>query len=210
MAAQYPALPVHEVTGRHLHMTILPQEAAVVPVRHKTDILTVRLVGVQQPRLTGALPDGGLVELPHRQQQVRQLVLRQLIQHIALILPPVPAPQQPVQPRLRIVAHTGIVARSQIVVAQHQRPLQQRSEFQAPVAVDAGIGGVTGAVFRHEVVHDVPCKPFRLIEYIELHPQPIGHAAGIVGIVSGAAGTLHLAAVQLQHGPVAGVALLLQ
>ena len=57
-------------------------------------------------------------------QQVRQLVLRQLIQHIALLLPPVPAPQQPVQPRLRIVAHTGIVARSQIVVAQHQRPLQ--------------------------------------------------------------------------------------
>ena len=74
VTSQYPAGFVYEITGGVRFSGVPTNESGIVAIRDETDILTVRLVGVQQPRLTGALPDGGLVELPHRQQQVRQLV----------------------------------------------------------------------------------------------------------------------------------------
>lgn len=68
-----------------------------------------------------------------------QLVLRQLIQHVALVLPPFRTPQQAVFAAFRVVGHPGVVSRGDIVVAKRQRPVQQGAEFQLPVAVDARI-----------------------------------------------------------------------
>ena len=204
------ALPVHKVAGGHLHAAVLPQKARVVPVRHEADVLAVGLVSVDEPRLAGALTDGGLVVFSHRQQQVGQLVLTQLVEDVALILAPVPAPEEMVFAGGFVKLHPGVVPGGQVIVSQQQRPLQQRAEFQAAVAVDAGIGGAPGAVFGHEVVHHIPGEPLRLVENVEFHTQAVGHAPGIGGIVGGAAGALHLAVIQAQHGAVAAVALLAQ
>ena len=204
------ALPVHKVPGLQGHMAVFLQKRRVVPAGDKADVLAVGLAGVQQPRLAGAFPDGGLVIVPHRQQQVGQLALGQLIEHIALVLPPVPAPQQAIQPRDRVPVHPGIVAGGDVVIPQHQSPVQQRAELQAAVAVDAGVGGMSGAVFRHEPVHDLPGEALRLVEHIKLHAQAIGHRPGVVSVVGGAAGPRLFAVIQPQHGPVALVPLLPQ
>ena len=67
---------------------------------------------------------------------------------------------------------------------------------------------MAGAVFGHEVIHHIPGETLRLVEDVELHTQAVGHAPGVGGVIGGAAGALHLAAVQAQHDTVALIALL--
>lgn len=66
MPPEHAPLAVDKVTGRQLDMAIVPQERHIVAVRDEADVLTVGLVGVEQPRLAGAAADGGLIELAHR------------------------------------------------------------------------------------------------------------------------------------------------
>ena len=205
MTAQHVALLVHEVAGLQRH-ALSPQERHIVAVGHEADILTVGLVGVQQSCLAGIVPDGGLVEIPHRQQQVGQLILGQLVQHIALILAAIRAPQQAIALRRRIIGDPGIVPRGNVVIPQRHRPIQQRAEFQAAVAVDTGVGGVSGAVFRHEMIHHVPAEGLHLVKYVKFHPQPVGHGTGVLGVVGAAAAAVAVGD-QLQHGAVAVIAL---
>ena len=96
------AVLVHKIPGDQ-GGAVPAQKADVVAIGDKTDILTVGLVRHGQPRLPCLLPDGILVELPHRQQQVGQLELSELIEHIALILLSVAAPQQTPAARLLVV-----------------------------------------------------------------------------------------------------------
>ena len=93
---------VHKIPGDQ-GGAVPAQKADVVAIGDEADILTVGLVRHGQPRLPCLLPDGILVELPHRQQQVGQLELSELIEHIALILLSVAAPQQTPAARLLVV-----------------------------------------------------------------------------------------------------------
>ena len=135
-------------------------------------------------------------------------MLGELVEDVALILAAVAPPQETIFFCVFIEIHAGVVAGGQIVVPQQQRPLQKSAEFQAAVAVDAGVGSAAGAVFGNEVIHYVAGKALRFIEHIKLHAQSVGHAAGVGGVIGRAAGALHLAGIQPQHGAVAGIALL--
>lgn len=61
-------------------------EAGVIAVRHKADILAVVLAGVDEMLLFRDLTHFGLVQPPQRQAHMGQLLLGQVIEHIALIL----------------------------------------------------------------------------------------------------------------------------
>ena len=195
MPAQHMTRSVHKITGDHLYAAVLLQKPRVVPVRHEADVLAVGLVSVDEPRLAGALTDGGLVVFSHRQQQVGQLVLTQLVEDVALILAPVPAPEEMVFAGGFVKLHPGVVPGGQVIIPQQQGSLQQGAEFQAAVAINTGVGGAPGTVFGHKAVHYIPSKPLCLIENIEFHAQAVGHAPGVGGIVGRAAGTLHLAVI---------------
>ena len=99
--------------------------------------------------------------------------------------------------------------RGNIVIPQRHRPIQQRAELQAAVAVDAGVGRAARAVLRHKMIHHIAAKGRHFIKYIELHAQPIRHGPGILGIV-GAAAAAVVAGDQLEHGAVALITLLPQ
>jgi len=193
--AQHMTRSVHKITGDHIYAAVLLQKPRVISIRHKADVLTVGLVGVDEARLTGAPADGGLVIFAHGQQQVGQLVLAQLVENVALILAPVPAPEKAVFAGGFIKLHPGVVPGGQVIIPQQQGSLQQGAEFQTAVAINAGVGGAPGAVFGHEAIHYIPSKPLCLIENIEFHAQAVGHAPGVGGIIGGAAGTLHLAVI---------------
>ena len=122
-------------------------------------------------------------------------MLAQLVENVALILAPVPAPEKAVFAGGFVKLHPGVVAGGQIIIPQQQGSLQQGAEFQTAVAINTGVGGAPGAVFGHEAIHYIPSKPLCLIENIEFHTQAVGHAPGVGGIVGGAAGTLHLAVI---------------
>ena len=167
--SQHAARFVQEVSRRQCQPLPL-QKGHIVSVRHEADVLAVALVGVVQPGLPRLVTDSRLVIVSHWQQQMGQLVLRQLIQHIALVLPPFRTPQQAVSAAFRVIGHPGVVPRGDIVVAKRQCPVQQGAEFQLPVTVDARIGRPSGRVFRRKPVHYAPAEAVCLVEYIEPHP----------------------------------------
>ena len=69
-----------------------------------------------------------------------QLVLAHLVENVALILAPVPAPEKAVFAGGFVKLHPGVVAGGQVIIPQQQGSLQQGAEFQAAVAINTGIG----------------------------------------------------------------------
>lgn len=116
-----------------------------------------------------------------------KLLLCEHIQDIALILAPVqPLTELPAPGGL--VISDGIVPGHDAVEALPQRVLEQRVEFQIPVAVDAGIGRPSGLVFADELSDDTlleqPGTANRLMRDAELMAYegrvvfiPVGSAA---------------------------------
>lgn len=83
------AFRIQEVSGDGLHAAVLPQKRHIVPIRHEADVLAVGLLGVGQAVGGRQSPQGGLFIVSHRQQQMGQLALGQLVEEVRLVLPPV-------------------------------------------------------------------------------------------------------------------------
>ncbi len=130
------------LTGKILH------EAGIVTVRHKADVLTVVLAGVDELVLFGNFPHLGLVQAAQRQPDVRQLLLRQVVEHIALILTFVQTLFEQEPAGGLVLLHPGIVTRDHILHAVGFGPVQQMAELHIFIAVDAGVRGAAGFVAR--------------------------------------------------------------
>ena len=61
-------------------------ERRIIAVGDKADVLTVGLAGVEKAQFLGDAARVGLFKLAQRQARVRKLLLREGIEHIALIL----------------------------------------------------------------------------------------------------------------------------
>lgn len=70
---------------------------------------------------------------------MRELVLRELVENVALILVPVAPAQEPPAAALPVALDAGIVPGRDIVIPQQERPVEQRAELQTAVAVDARV-----------------------------------------------------------------------
>ena len=136
-----------------MYIPVLAQKAVIVAVGNKADVLRVLLIRVGQSRSGSLGTDVRLVKLAYRQQQVRKLPLRELIEHVALVLAVVFSAQQAVKTARFVMLHARIVPRGNAVIAHLQRAVQKRAEFQLTVAVDAGIRRPACAVFGHKFVH---------------------------------------------------------
>jgi len=135
-----------------------------------------------------------------------KLRLRELVEHIALVLAPIDAAQQMAAPALK--GDAGVVSGGDVVVAQRERTIQQRAELEAAVAVDAGVGRASGAVFGDEEVHHVAREALRFVEHIKIHAEPRGDGARVLRVRGGAAAALRrLAIVELEHRARAVIAL---
>ena len=99
-------------------------------------------------------------------QQMRELALRHLVEHIALILVRVHAAQEQVTARRRVEADAGVVPSGNIVEAVVERPVEHRAELQLTVAVQAGVRGAARAVFRDEMPHDLAAEKVAQVEHI--------------------------------------------
>ena len=144
-------------------------------------------------------PEGGLLIVPHRQAQMGQLTLGQLIEEIGLVLSPVHAPQQ--LPAAGIVLpQAGVVAGGNGVRPLGQGPVQQGAELDLPVAVDTGIGGAAVGIGPHEPVHDLPLKQLTQIQHHVGDPHGGSYGTGRLDVVRRAAqaGTV-LVVVQAQR-----------
>ncbi len=194
--AQRGPVLIQEGTRRIVRPGSAADKGAVVPVGYKADVLAVPLAGVEQAGLCGDLPHLFLGQLPQREQGPGQLLLVKDGQYVALVLvqvgrlfqQPAAGPGVPVQ--------AGVVAGGDFAPAQLVRPAEQRAEFQPPVALDAGVGGLAQLVSADKGLHHIPPEAVRQIEYIVGNPQAAGGGAGVLHVVQGAAGAFPLQAGQ--------------
>ena len=144
------AFPVHKIALRRHLPRILLNEAGVVVVGDKADLLAVLFMGHLKPQLLRHLPDLLLRVLSHRHQGVGQLILGQIVQGVGLI---------------RTYSQTSP---------------EKRFPFHVPVAGDAGIGGAAPQVFVHKIVHDPFLELPLEIHHIVGNSQLAGHPSGVL------------------------------
>ena len=165
------------------------EKSGVVPIGNKADILAVVLAGVDEALLLGNLPDFFFGQVPQRELNVGHLILIQTGQKIGLILGSIFGLAQQIPAGFFVLANPGIVPGYHIVTAQNPGPIQQSLELQVPVAVNTGVGGQTGLVAADKFLYDFLFKSFLEIKDVVGNSQPVGHAAGILYIVQGTAGS---------------------
>lgn len=119
---------------------------------------------------------------------MRELALRHLVEHIALILVRVHAAQEQVTARRRVEADAGIVPGGNIVEAVVERPVEHRAELQLAVAVQAGVRGAARAVFRDKMPHDLAAEKVAQVEHLMGDAHLRGDARGLLDVVGAAAG----------------------
>ena len=86
MGAYLFAADVEEIARRVVLAGEILHKAGVVAVRHEADVLTVRLVGVVEALFLRDAARLALVHRAERQARVRQLILRERVEHVALVL----------------------------------------------------------------------------------------------------------------------------
>ena len=188
VSAHLFAILVQKITCRVMLAGEVLHEAGVIAVRHKADILAVVLAGIDEMLLFRDFTHFGLVQPPQRQAHMGQLLLGQVIEHIALILALVqPLFQQPAAGGL-VLLHPGVMARDHILHAMALSPAEQVVELHIPVAVDAGVGRAAHLVYPDEFFDDLLPEVGGEIQHLigDIHRK--GHLGGILDILFGAAG----------------------
>ena len=97
------------------------------------------LAGIDKFVLLRDLAHLGLVQAAQRQTDMRQLLLSEVVEHVALVLALVqPLFEQETAGGL-VLLHPGIVARDHILHAVCPGPVQQMAELHIFIAVDAWV-----------------------------------------------------------------------
>ena len=114
---------------------------------------------------------------------MRDLVPGEHGEHVGLVLARVGGAAQRagrrVDPRVVPGAHR--------VEAERERAVQDRGELDLLVAAQAGIRRPARRVLGDEVVHHVAGEPLRHVPDVERDADDVGRAAGIPGVLQGAA-----------------------
>ena len=132
---------------------------------------------------------------------MRQLLLRQTVQHVTLILRRIQALLQQIL-AIRPLFDARVMAGDDRFAAQLHRPFVQFAELQEAVALDAGIGRAPVLVIRSERADDALPELVLVIERVERHAEAVRHAAGVLGVVQAAAGLAFLQLRSLLSGKV--------
>ena len=120
-----------------LFSRISANKRRVIPIGHKTNVLALCLLGIDETMLHGQLTHLLFRHAAQRKKRMGKLLLRKQIQHITLVLRLVRGFFQ--QVLLAIVFDLRIMAGHQIIAAQLMSAHEQLLEFQIMVAIDARI-----------------------------------------------------------------------
>src|SRR5579885_102991 len=131
---------------RHRRALLLQQrgvaidKAAIIVLRHKTDLLALWLARHAQTSLRSHCTHLRLGILAQGKAGVRKLLLVEHMQHIRLILPAIDAPAQTPLARQRMVIHAHIVSRRQVIGIEGERALEQDRKADMAITGQTGIG----------------------------------------------------------------------
>ena len=202
VGAYLSAADVEEIARRVVLAGEILHKAGVVAIRHEADVLTVVLAGVHKVLLLSDGAHFALVQTTQRQADMSQLLLREVVEHIALVFVLVQTLFEQPAARGLVLLHPGIMARDHMIQSVRFCPAKQVIELHISVAVDAGIGRTAGLVDPDEFVDDLFLKVCRKIQHLVGNIHRIGHLGGVLNVPLRAAGVQALGV----HGLVAGEA----
>ena len=81
----------------------------------------------------------------------------------------------------------GVVAGADRVEAEREGLVEQRGELDLLVAAQAGVRGAAGLVLGDEVLDDVLAEALGEVPHVERDADDVGGAAGVAGVLDGAA-----------------------
>ena len=129
-----------------------------------------------------------------------QLPLGKGIEKIALVLPGVQGLFQKPASRLAAI-HPSIVSGGHVEEARRFRRLQQPGEFQAAIALHAGVWSTAGLVYPDKRVYDAGPEFLNQVQRREGDPQALAYGPGVGDVLSAISGQ------QLHGDPLAAEAL---
>ncbi len=180
MAPENLSLRRHKIPApRHPFPGLPLDKGRVVMIRYKAYLLAVRLVGHRKPFPPGNVPYLLFRIFSYRHQRAGQLLLRQTIEGIGLVLlirhtaaHRIPAFRRPCDPR--------IVARRNVVRPDPQAPPKQRLPFHIAIAGDTGIRRPACQIFVHEIVDHPALELFPEIHHVMRNVKLSGHSSGVL------------------------------
>ena len=188
VTAQYPTLHVHEVTGCRGQTRPLFDDPGIVSIGDEADILTVGFPGVDKALRFGNGSGLRFGQSPQGKARMGQLVLRHVVEHIALILLHIQGLFQIPATAFRLNA--GIVAGDDHIAAQLLCAVIEAGKFQITVAVNTWIRRPALQIGSHELVDDLLAEGIGEVEHMVDNPHAIGYCPRVLHVVQCAAGVL--------------------
>ena len=156
-----------ELTGRTTAQLLL-DEGGVVPVGQPADFLAVGSIGAGKTQLMCNLTHLCFFQTLQRQQQHRQLLLGQTIEHIGLVaLQAVGFSQH--SGAVGLLLDPGVVTGRNEIKSQLRRSFADEGKFGGRVAQDAGVGGASLPIFPAEGQDDVFLKLPMTLDDVQRH-----------------------------------------
>src|SRR5580700_6150009 len=186
--AENPAALIDDVAG---FTGIGPQPSdkrRIGPLRHKANVLAVRLGRYRQRELARQRAGLVLAQAPEREAQEVEFLKGDAVEEIALVAGRIASPMQlrPVRP-----GHAaGVVAGGERIGAEVLRRRQQVAELDALVAADARDRRLATAIAFGEILDHRNAKPRLVIEHVMRDAKPLGNARRVAHILAGAARAL--------------------
>src|SRR5690606_25711833 len=162
--------------------------AGIVAIRYKADVLAIRLVGYPQPVSGGQRPGlGPACKSPQRQAEKSKLDLRDREREIVLVAVCLRGDMQ--HGTMRPVDGADIMARRHAIGIKITRGLKQVTELDAFITADAGNRCCAGKIGVSKLLDYRFTKLVFVIQNVMRKTDTLGHTAGVMDILPGAAGT---------------------
>ena len=188
VAAEHVAVEIDDVAGGRRAGLQPLDHVGVAAGRHEADVLAVVLVGDRKPEAPRMLARLGLGHVAERKAQDVELLMRGAEQEVALVALLFAGAVE------RAAAGHGprrdVMAGRQHLRAQFARGAEQVLELDRHVAVDAGHRRLARDVALGEAVDHRLLEAAFVVEHVVRNADPVGHRAGVVDVLAGAAGAL--------------------
>ncbi len=185
-----PVVPADHVAGRRFHRSgrarqVTRQEIAERPLADEADPRGVLLRPRRNALLARDAPHVALVHVPERKHHRRQLLLRQPVQEVALVLGRVAGLQQfHARGVAASAAHARVMAGGDRVGAEAQRVIEEGAELDLAVAQHVRIGRASRLVLAQEL-REHPLPVFgREVHRLEFDSQHVGDRRRIDQVVA--------------------------
>ena len=185
---------VNKITGSVFFARVALHEFHIIAIRHKAYVLAVMLSRITEALLLRDFSCLRFCEAPKRKHYSCKLLLREHIQHIALIFGWIRRLTQQISSLCLIIHHFYIVTRDDVIGAYLVRIIEQLIKLHISVAVYTGVWRAARLVCSDEFLDNLRFEIHCKIEHIIWNIQLKCDIACVVYILLRATGVVFAAA----------------